>query len=73
MECCSLLAGHREITGGGLRADGKVPPNVDNVELDKIRAATLRLPIDADWKMASEAARQAVFGKPIAGDMPMIL
>ena len=50
-----------------------MPPNVDNVELDKVRAATLRLPIDADWKMASKAARQAVFGKPSAGDLPTIL
>jgi hypothetical protein len=33
----------------------------------------LRLPIDADWKMASEAARQAVLGKPSAGDLPTIL
>jgi hypothetical protein len=56
-----------------LRDAGKVPPNVDNVELDKVRAATLRLPIDADWKMASAAARQAVLGKPSAGDLPTIL
>jgi hypothetical protein len=56
-----------------LRDRGKVPPNVDNVELDKVRAATLRLPIDADWKTASEAARQAVLGKPSAGDLPTIL
>ena len=50
-----------------------MPPNVDNVELDKVRPATLRLPIDADWKMASAAARQAVLGKPSAGDLPTIL
>ena len=56
-----------------LRDDGKAPPNVDNVELDKVRPATLRLPIDADWKIASEAARQAVLGKPSAADLPTIL
>ena len=56
-----------------LRDHRKAPPNVDNVELDKVRPATLRLPIDADWQGASEAARQAVRGKPNAGDLPTIL
>jgi len=56
-----------------LRDDGKAPPNVDHVELDKVRPATLRLPIDADWKMASEAARRVVLGKPSAADLPTIL
>jgi phenylpropionate dioxygenase-like ring-hydroxylating dioxygenase large terminal subunit len=56
-----------------LRDNGKVPPNVDNVELDKVRAATLRLPIDGDWKAASEAARRVANGKPSAGDLPTIL
>ena len=56
-----------------LHDHGKVPPNVDNVELDKVRAATLRLTIDADWKTESVAARQAVLGTPSAGDLPTIL
>jgi len=56
-----------------LRDRSSVPPNVDNVELDKVRAATLRLPIDADWKAASEAARKVSIGRPSAGDLPTIL
>jgi phthalate 4,5-dioxygenase len=56
-----------------LRDHGKAPPNVDNVALDKVRAATLRLPIDADGKTASGALRQAVLGEPSAADLPMIL
>ena len=67
----------RYTTGGdavtNLRDHGKVPPNVDYVALDKVRAATLRLPIEADWKTASEIARRAMPGKASAGDLPTIL
>ena len=33
-----------------LRDTGEAPANVDDVTLDKVRAATVKLPIDADWK-----------------------
>jgi phthalate 4,5-dioxygenase oxygenase subunit len=53
-----------------LRDTSEVPANVDDVGLDKVRPATLRLPIDADWKSASELARRAVAGKPSAAEVP---
>ena len=53
-----------------LRDTSEVPANVDDVALDKVRPATLRLPIDADWKSASELARQAVAGKPSVAEVP---
>jgi phthalate 4,5-dioxygenase len=55
-----------------LRDTGEVPANVDHVELDKVRPATLKLPIDADWKLASEIARRAVAGKPSAAEVPRL-
>jgi hypothetical protein len=43
------------------------------VELDRVRAASLKLPIDVDWKAASETARRATVGQPGAADVPLIL
>jgi len=42
-----------------LQDGGSPPANVDDVRLNRVRAATLRPPIDADWKTISEAARNA--------------
>ena len=53
-----------------LRDTDEVPANVDDVELDKVRPATLKLPIDADWRAASEIARRAIVGKPSAAEVP---
>ena len=53
--------------------DGGSPPaNVDDVGLDRVRSASLRLPLDADWKSISEAARNADSGCPPSADMPLI-
>ena len=41
-----------------LREKGQVPANVDNVELNRIRSASLRLPEGADWRQASAEARR---------------
>jgi hypothetical protein len=56
-----------------LRDKGEPPANVDCVELDQVRAASLKLPIDVDWKSASETARRATVGQPSAADVPLIL
>lgn len=56
-----------------LRDAGSVPANVDEVALDQVRTASLRLPIDADWKAASETARKVVPGTASAADLPLIL
>ena len=56
-----------------LSEKSEVPANVDDVELDKVRPASLKLPIDADWKAASEVARRVNPGQPSAGDVPTIL
>jgi hypothetical protein len=55
------------------RDEGKSPPNVDNVELDKVRSASLRYPAGSDWKTMSETARQAIPGTPAAADLGLIL
>ena len=53
--------------------DGGSPPaNVDNVRLDRVRSASLRLPVDADWRSISEPARSADSGCSPAADMPLI-
>jgi phenylpropionate dioxygenase-like ring-hydroxylating dioxygenase large terminal subunit len=69
-----VIAVRRQLLQATLRLqDGGSPPaNVDNVRLDRVRSATLRLPIDADWKTISEAARNSDSGRPPAADLPMI-
>jgi hypothetical protein len=52
---------------------GGVPANVDNVRLDRVRSASLQLPVDADWRSISEAARNADSGQPPAADLPLIM
>jgi len=67
-----VIADRRQLLQATLRLhDGGSPPaNVDTVGLDRVRSATLRLPIDADWKTVSEAARDADSGRPPAADLP---
>jgi phthalate 4,5-dioxygenase len=45
-----------------LRDEGVVPANVDNVELDKVRSASILLKEDDDWVAATEDARNAAKG-----------
>ena len=56
-----------------LHDGGGVPANVDDVRLDRVRSASLRLPVGADWRTISEAARNADSGQPPASDLPLIL
>jgi phenylpropionate dioxygenase-like ring-hydroxylating dioxygenase large terminal subunit len=56
-----------------LRDEGKVPANVDNVELGRVRAVTLRYPKGADWKKLSEEARSVTPDKPATADVGLIL
>ncbi len=56
-----------------LRDEGKLPPNVDNVELDKVRSATVRYPAGSDWKALSETARRAIPGTAAAADVGLII
>ncbi|WP_178133908.1 Rieske 2Fe-2S domain-containing protein [Vineibacter terrae] len=56
-----------------LRDEGKVPANVDNVELDRVRSASLRYPAGADWKALSAPARRVNPDQPSAADVPLIL
>jgi hypothetical protein len=56
-----------------LRNEGKAPANVDDVELDKVRSASLRYPGGADWKAMSQEARRVVPGKAAAADVGLIM
>jgi phthalate 4,5-dioxygenase len=69
-----VIAVRRQLLQATLRLqDGGSPPaNVDHVGFDRVRSATLRLPIDADWKTISETARNADSGHPPAADLPLI-
>ena len=49
-----------------LRDRGELPPNVDNSALDGVRSASIILPVGADWREATEAARSAFGGVPVA-------
>ena len=56
-----------------LRDEGKIPENVDTPELDRVRAVTLRLPPDSDWKKLSEEARTSKENEPSRSDLSLIL
>jgi phthalate 4,5-dioxygenase len=56
-----------------LRDEGEAPPNVDNVELDKVRSASLRLPAGSDWRTIGAEALRAVPGKPPAAEVGLII
>ncbi len=49
-----------------LRDTGVAPANVDNVELDRVRHATVVLPAGADWVKETSLVRDASAGLPIA-------
>jgi hypothetical protein len=52
---------------------GTLPANLDKPELDRVRAVTLLLPPDADWRAESEKARTVQEGVPVAFEVPTIL
>jgi phthalate 4,5-dioxygenase len=56
-----------------LRDEGRVPPNVDDMELDKVRAASVRCPPGSDWKRRSAEALRAEPGKPATAEVPLIV
>ena len=49
-----------------LRDKGELPANVDNVELDRVRSASVILPANANWVEATEQARNSDGGVPVA-------
>jgi phenylpropionate dioxygenase-like ring-hydroxylating dioxygenase large terminal subunit len=55
-----------------LRDHNEVPANVDDMEMSRIRCATLKLPQGADWKALSEEARAVQEGKPSRSDLFII-
>ena len=46
--------------------EGRLPANVDNVELDRVRSCSLILKEDADWIAESARARNSDAGIPVA-------
>ncbi|HMN83313.1 MAG TPA: hypothetical protein PKA20_25755, partial [Burkholderiaceae bacterium] len=56
-----------------LRDEGKVPDNVDQVELDRVRSASLRYPAGADWRSLSAGARSVAENRPAAADVGLII
>lgn len=55
------------------RDHAKAPPNLDNVQLDRVRSASLRLPQGADWKTSSADYRNVDSGKPVAAEVPLVI
>lgn len=55
------------------RDEKKLPDNVDQPELDRVRAITLRLPAGADWKKESEHARASQANEASRSDLLLIL
>ncbi len=51
-----------------LRDTGVTPANVDNVQLDRVRHATVVLPEGADWVTQTQQIRQSDSGLPVAFD-----
>lgn len=56
-----------------LRDQGKVPANVDDVSLDKVRSASLRYPSGSDWKSMSADARHVQTGTAPAAEVGLII
>jgi nitrite reductase/ring-hydroxylating ferredoxin subunit len=52
-----------------MRDNGVLPPNVDDVSLDRVRHATVILPQGADWAAETEALRDSEAGLPVAWEM----
>ena len=53
-------------TAKALRDEGKLPANVDNVDLSRVRSASIILKEDADWIAETEAARNSDAGAPVS-------
>jgi phenylpropionate dioxygenase-like ring-hydroxylating dioxygenase large terminal subunit len=70
-----IVAVRRQLVNAAtkLRDEAKIPPNVDGVELDKVRSASLRTPPSADWKALSEEARRVIPGKAAAAEVGLII
>ena len=49
---------------------GKLPPNVMDAELDRVRSASVILPAGADWVADTEVVRNSDGGKPVAYVIP---
>lgn len=56
-----------------LRDTGEAPANVDDVSWDRVRAASVVLPNDVDWRSHSKLARSADSGDPPSDDVPLII
>lgn len=55
------------------RDNGEVPANVDDVSWDRVRAASVLLPSDVDWRAQTKQARSADSGQPPSNDVPLII
>jgi phenylpropionate dioxygenase-like ring-hydroxylating dioxygenase large terminal subunit len=55
------------------RHAGELPANLDDPGLDRVRAATMLLPADSNWRSESEKARIAEPGRPAAYEVPLIM
>ena len=53
--------------------DGQPPVNVDDVSWDRVRAASVLLPSDVDWRAQSKQARSADSGDAPSDDVPLII
>jgi hypothetical protein len=49
--------------------NGVLPPNVDDVALDRVRPATVVLPLGADWAKETEKIRDGDGGEPVAWEI----
>lgn len=56
-----------------LRDENKVPANVDDAALDRVRSASLRYDRGSDWKTLSADARKVREGTRSAADVPLIV
>ena len=56
-----------------LRDTGQPPPNVDDVTWDRVRAASVLLADDIDWRAHTKLARSADSGNPPSDDVPLII
>ncbi len=52
---------------------GELPANIDDVDANRVRCASVLLPADADWRVASAAARNADSGLPMSDDVALII
>ncbi len=55
------------------RDEGAAPANVEDVSLDRVRAASVLLPQDVDWRAHTKQARSADSGDPPSDDVPLII